>query len=1347
MKIPKTKTRAFAPFILACALLPRPLPAADNGEQLVFHSLQVKDGLPQISVLDIAQDRTGFMWFATRDGAARWDGYEFDVFKTEEADSCSLCDNYVTSLAPDDDGSMWIGTLNGLSRYDPRTHHFRNYFAARDGLGSNKFRRIYRDRNGTIWGCTNNGICRYDAAHDRFESFLVNPNGENRFECIVETATGDSLLLGHAEGVCSFNPRTGHLSELFHEHPRYNVRTLFKDRRGNIWIGTTNSGILVLDPQLRLQNHFLHNGKTNSLNNNFVRCIKEDRSGRILIGTFDGLNIYDPETRKFLSYRFGPDNESGELSFFSLHSICCDRSNTVWLGSYVGGVNYYTTDWEPFLRFDEPKCGNRPLIGIVGPMVEDETGIWIGMEGGGLLFFDPAERTYRQYTLSGPSRDFRSNIINSLYKRNGRLWVGLNNGCVLEFDPGRQQVIRTFSLPNASSIVTLYVDMDQYVYIGTFDEQGHGLVVISPDGHIQNRFTDDRGEEVCFRNICSIIGEEDGSVLLGSNVEGIYRYHIHTRKYEWSDLRISDFRTQETSINQLFQDRNGTVWAATMRHGLLQLNESLQITDRYSRADGLPSNTVCSVLEGEDGQIWISTLASVTAIDPATRVLRNWNSPEVNEFSIRSAVSAAGQLFFGGDRGLIQLDPEKNRQERNTQPPIIKNVYAGSEPLSEARSGFRHGAVLKLRHSQNTLAFEFRSLDYVETDQIRYAYRLEGLDDEWSTPSATTRVNYSNLPAGRYTFRIKAFKSPDDHQGCEGETVRFRILPPFWKSGWAIGCYIVLCIAAVYLWQRWFYLKIKLENDVRIKQQEQERAEKIHNERINMFTNFSHELRTPLTMIITPLEELLQNEKIAETIGTRLKLMHKNANRILLLVNQLLDFRKTESGHMKIRVAKGDFATFIEEIIVAFRELANSRNIRILYFPEAPEMYLWYDRSLMEKVLFNLLSNAVKNMPPEGGTITIRFRMPNSRQAELLIEDTGIGIDPDKLEHIFDPFYQSNVDNTTGTGIGLSLTKSIIDLHHGSISVTSQPGKGSCFRVILPTEEEAFPPEELIEDYHSSENIIRYEEGEDALPDADAAQPQPGKKHTILLADDNRDLRHYMHENLSGEYRIIEAADGNEAFSLTIARMPDLVVSDVMMPGRDGIQLCRALKNDLRTSHIPVILLTARSTILQIEDGLKIGADDYITKPFSMKLLKLRIANILQMRERLKELFSKQFNLSNVREEPVTSPDERFLQKLYAIMKEHLGDPGLNTDLFCSEIGMSRTNLYYKIKTLTNLSPTEFIRNSRLQIAAQLLAEKKIPIAEVSVMVGFNNHSYFSNCFKKVFGCSPSEYYNRNNKS
>ncbi|MDE5963204.1 MAG: hypothetical protein K2G58_04130, partial [Alistipes sp.] len=635
--------------------------ATDEGRgKLVFRTLQVKDGLPQMSVLDIAQDDDGYMWFATRDGIARWDGVQFDVFKETEAETCSLSDNYATALCADGAGAMWIGTLNGLNRYDIRSHRFRNFFAAgANGLSDNRISGLYLDSRRDLWVLTHNGMSRYRAADDAFVNYLQGSAEEPfRVQCLTETIARDTLLVGNSDGLFRFVPESGWLSKIALSAARSDIRTLFKDRRGNIWVGTANDGIYQLDPHLRFRNHFRQGD--DGLNNDFVRCIREDRNGNILIATFDGFNIYDPAIGSFRSYRIGNTQES--LSFFSLHSIFCDRSNTVWLGSYVGGVNYYNDDFVQPVRFDRPLLDGKPTIGVAGPMARDDSGIWIGLEGGGLLHYDLATGLYRQWKLPGNARDMRSNIINSLCKHGDRLWIGLNNGRVLELDLRSGSLAANHAIPGAATVVSLYVDIDRYVYVGTIDKLGsHALMVITPEGRIIDRFTDEHDRPIPFNNIYSIIGEPDGSVLLGSNTQGIYRYHIHTRRYSFHDLAIDESRKHETNINQLYRDSSGRLWAATMRHGLLQLDDSLRVVGSYTLADGLPSNNICSLIEGDDRKIWLTTPSAVSSIDPATRRIRSFRSTEINEFTFRSAVKANNRLFFGGDRGLAVVDPTVDR--------------------------------------------------------------------------------------------------------------------------------------------------------------------------------------------------------------------------------------------------------------------------------------------------------------------------------------------------------------------------------------------------------------------------------------------------------------------------------------------------------------------------------------------------------------------------------------------------------------------------------------------------------------------------------------------------------------
>ena len=551
--------------------------------------------------------------------------------------------------------------------------------------------------------------------------------------------------------------------------------------------------------------------------------------------------------------------------------------------------------------------------------------------------------------------------------------------------------------------------------------------------------------------------------------------------------------------------------------------------------------------------------------------------------------------------------------------------------------------------------------------------------------------------------------------------------------------YILLALSLSILVAHFVAVRNRLDNDLKVKQMEKENSEKLNNERLDLFTNFSHELRTPLTLIITPLVELLEKNDLPDEVHDTLSMMNANANRLLMLVNQLLDFRKNESGKMKIRVAEGDFAAFSEEIVMAFRELASSRGIALSYHPESKAMYAWYDRSLMEKVLFNLLSNAFNNTD-DGGSVDVMLSSSGTFLS-MEVADTGCGIPQDKLDLIFNPFYQvtgeGDSKRNAGTGIGLYLTKAIVEMHHGDISVKSIVGQGSAFRFTVPTSRLAFSDEEVVLDYKSSEDISRYISPQNSVP----AQGKMKHRYTVLVADDNSELRRYIARALSETYDVIECSNGVDATEYASSRMPDIVVSDIMMPKKDGIQVCHSIKNDPRTSHIPVILLTARSTMIQIEEGLKIGADDYITKPFNMSILLLRIANILASRERMKQHYSKEFNVEGVTEGgDMTSSDERIMQKLYSVIDKNIGNPSLDIELLCGEVGMSKTNLYYKVKSIAGYAPSEFIRHCRMERAAKMLSEGGIPVSEVAIAVGYNDHAYFSNCFKKAFGCSPSEY-------
>lgn len=1319
-------------------------------ENVSFESLTTRQGLPQMSVLDIIQDDQGYIWFATRDGMARYDGYSIDVFQNRTNDSLSLSNNYVISLGKDKEGALWIGTLYGLNRYSPKTEEFEQFYAKEGdehSLSSSIIRRVYVDSKGKVWICTDNGLNLFDSDYQNFIHYSPDTTKNFWINTIIDLDTDNNYLVGTDNELLLFNSSQNEFFPLPDKQIISGIKILYKGTDGSIYIGTSENGLFVLDCQLAIKAHYISQAHNlNSISNNSVRCITEDHDGNILVGTFNGINIFNPQKKTFTAYQQKSDNQNG-LSHFSIHSAYCDKDNTIWLGTWAGGVNYFNLQNNNFFQFYTPTFEGKRLLGIVGPLANDVNGIWIGLEGGGLLHYDIMKREYVRYNINNKEGDFdfRSNIVTCLYNNGSILYIGTNSGKLSLFDIHQKKVLRTITLPGGASIITVHPDSKGNILLGISGTRG--LVYISAEGNIQTSFYLPSGKEITFSNICSILEDGEGYFLLGSNSHGIYRYNFQTQ--DCSSFLHIDKNGLNICVNQLYRDINNQIWVATARQGIIGLTSDKEVAHQYTIDDGLKSNTICAITGDTNGNIWASTFSSVAKITPKEKSISNFTGFQVNEFALRSCLRTDSTCYFGGDIGIVSFNPSHRSTNTNIPPVVIKNISINNKriPLKQLNI---HEDVIVVDYNESNITFDYRALNFIRSDQNQYAYYMEGFDKNWIHVSNRTMAHYTNLPAGKYIFHVKACNN-DNVWNEEGISVRLEVLPPPWKTWWAIGIYILILLGITVSYLHYLKVRIKLTNDVHIKQMEQENSEKLHNDRINLFTNFSHELRTPLTLIIAPLEELLNRPDLPSTIKKPLELMYSNSKRLLFLINQLMDFRKKEAGKMKLRAAEGNFSKFIEEIVLAFKELTHSKGITLSYDMTDNPINLWYDRGLMEKVLFNLLSNAIKNTP-NGGKIEIgiTYNEERSHSVLLTIKDTGIGIPEDKLSAIFDPFYQVNESDssTPGTGIGLYLTKAIVEMHKGRIYVESVLEQGSTFFVELPLGNAHLSADEIIENYKDSEDITRYtnlsltEFDSDEQPD-ETGEHTKNKKHTLLIVEDNKELRQYMKRNLATLYNIIEATDGEEAKIKSFSYMPDLIVSDIMMPRTDGIQLCHIIKKDLRTGHIPVILLTARTTVLQVEEGLKIGADDYITKPFNMMHLKARIANLLTSREKLKDLYSKNFNTHDIGAN-ITSADDRFLQKLYSVMEENISNPELNIEKFCNEIGMSKTNLYYKIKQLTNFSPTEFMRRSRLQMAARLLIEKKITISEVSTLVGFNSHSYFCSCFKTVYGCSPTEYVERN---
>lgn len=760
-----------------------------DARHLVFNSLSVHDGLPQMSVMSIAQTPDGYMWFATRDGLARYDGYNFVTFREEDRNG-ALSNNEVTALCVGSTGDLWIGTRCGLNIFNAEDSSFRSYFSPEDIPGNQIF-RIVEDACNNIWICTDGGVVRYNMESLTFDE-RISLQGVS-FEYACTTIDPSILLFATTSGLFKYDIASKTLEPYDILPQNISIQTIFKDSRGNIWIGSGASGVIVLSADLKLLRTI--RSEAGKLNNDFVRCITEDANGDIIIGTYDGLNIYSPCDDSFRSFKIGRNgNTVDALSFFSVLSAYCDRDNTVWLGSYVGGINYFNSQAGRFLNHETPVINGISPIGIISSIVGDDNGLWIGKEGGGLLYSDRTSGQYRRISLPEENiNDFRSNIVNSISRHGKNLWVGLNNGLLHKLNTSTGTVEKTYRLPQGQPVACIQVDNENNVYIGTYLRNSESdLIVITHDGVIHTKFIDaSSGEPASFNYISTILNERDGSVLMGSNNGGLYKYNIHSHEYRF--IPLGNDRSGAVAINQLYRDGSDRLWVATKRYGLLRLDAEFNIMERFNHNNGLLSDNICSVIEGPDKLLWLSTSNSVASLNPETCEIKVWASPSVEEFSLRSCYADDSQVIFGANNGLVRLNPAQSHISYSARKPHIE---------------------FRVDQESRDASFSFSCLDYVETDLIRYQYMLDSFGNGWiDSRPGETEVYYRNLKPGRHKFQVRAYKGAEDKVGSEIASCTIRLRYPMWARWWAIMIYVAIAAVICFGFYHWKKSKDSIEEE------------------------------------------------------------------------------------------------------------------------------------------------------------------------------------------------------------------------------------------------------------------------------------------------------------------------------------------------------------------------------------------------------------------------------------------------------------------------------------------------------------------------------------------------------
>jgi ligand-binding sensor domain-containing protein/signal transduction histidine kinase/CheY-like chemotaxis protein/AraC-like DNA-binding protein len=1343
--------------------------------QLSFDHLSVSNGLSQSTVLSICKDSRGYMWFGTRDCLNRYDGKGVKIYRTDPDNPASIsAEDYIYALQEDRQKNLWIGTQNGLNRYIPEKDAFeRIVFNAKDPntISDKIVLSIMADSKGSVWFGTNLGLSMLEnPASRKFKKFYQKDGlAGNSIYTVFEDSKGN-IWVGTTEGLSLMTVKNGkyQITSFYHRpaDPKSisgnSIRTIAEDRKGRIWIGSETEGLNLFVPESRSFIRFKYNAlNPDGLSNDIVRKIMPGKNGNLWVATMNGLNILDPETLRFTIYKHDSDNRKS-LSDNSIKDIYEDDQGSVWIGTMFGGVNVTHRNTIPFTVYKYSKYRNSISSDIISVIEADPQGnLWIGTEGQGLNYFDVKTGLFRKY-VNDP-RDpgsLSNNTIKAIFKDGkGRIWIGLYQGGLELFIPATGKFKHYPPRPNGLNhgyISSIAEDDQGRLLLGTsskglniFDPQKETFQVIGvtpttglglSSGYIRFAYQDSK------RNLW--VGTPRGLNLL---MPGSSQFKVFLRNDKQKDSLKSN------QISCILEDRHGNIWIGSMRGGLNLYHPKTRSFSTYTRASGLASDNIIDLLEDNEGKLWISTDRGLTNFDLRRRSFKNYNTGDglpANEFNVNSAYKdSSGKLYFGSYNGLVTFTP-LDIKENTLEPKIaFSGLRLFNKPVSIdgpdklLKEDISFTKTITFSADQNIFTIDFLALNYIQPQRNKYAYKLEGFEKDWNyvnIPSAT----YTNLPSGKYKFLVKG----SNNDGLWNNTpagLEIRILPPLWRTWWAYLFYFIAGAVLFYFILRFTRRQQRLESELYYEHLNNERQQELYQMKLDFFTRISHEIRTPLTLIFAPLEKLIKLTAENNTVNHQLQGIKRNTDRLLRLISELLDFRKIETGNTKLQVSENELVAFCRTIYTAYESLAGIKNIVYSFNCNEEQIFACFDVSQMEKVFYNILSNAFK-YTPDGGKISFSIFKENER-IKVVIADTGIGIPAEVQDKIFTNFYQvkSGAATVEGWGIGLALVKNIVDLHRGEISVSSMPAAGAgngstSLSVTLLMGKAHFTPEELL----PGDAVIQPEAVSPEMPVLNENEPSvvkaAGKKYTIQIVEDNDELRGFIVQSLQVNYHILESVNGLEGWEMAIEHVPDLIVSDVTMPELNGLELCGRLKAEERTNHIPVIMLTAMASHLHQVGGLEAGADVYITKPFSIQVLELSIRNLLQGRESLKEKHIRQIMLTP-RKLETASPDEKFLNKLMLLIEEHMEDPDFNVGSLVEDIGMSQTVLYKKIKALTGLSITDFIKSQRLKRAAQLLSEDKMNISEVAYSVGFNDRKYFSKEFRKQFGVAPSEYDKKTN--
>jgi len=1341
---------SFLKYLLCATLFLGFVVPAKSQQPILFDHLGIEKGLSQTSVLAICQDKKGFMWFGTRYGLNRYDGYNIKVYQDSNNDPLSISHNYVVSLLSDSHQNLWVGTDAGLNKYNEKTDNFKRIAAGPKGISNNMVNCIAEDKKGNVWIGTLNGLnLLVNGDLSKIHVFFKDKIYHN-IRTIKQDHEGN-IWVGTSSGLLKLTFKNGSYQTIVFKNQgkagdisENYITGIIEDAQNKLWVSTQDNGLNLFFPATKNFKNFKHsNTQKNSLVNNTIRTMVLDDAGKLWIGTLDGISVMDTQNFNCINLQYDPDNKKS-LSQNSVHRLYKDQNGSIWVGTYFGGVNInypYTTAFNIYSTNKNTSSINN---NVVSAFAEDEhKNLWIGTEGGGLNYFNRLTKTFTAFKNDGRSNSIKSNLIKKIIlDQKGKLWIGTHSGGLNVYNSNNLSFKRyDFSAKQEDvpdEITAVVEDKNEHLYVAT---QRNGIKISNPEKTIFYDFN----LPPIFSNSAIVKALTVTDRVYFGTTSGLTIYNTDKKEF----YTLCDSKTKKPLdyyVNGITETANKEVYICTNNRGLIHYDQKRNRIISYTVKNGLPNDNVLGVLEDDNGNLWVSTANGLSMFNRMHKTFKNYTVADGlpgNEFNTNAFFkSSNGEMFFGGYNGFISFYPNRIQTNNKAAALVITGLKVDNKPVQiNAEDGLLDENIglkdkLLFASNQNTFSLSFALLNFIKPEKNRYAYKLDGFEKNWNEVNVPTAA-YTNLPPGSYTFMVKGVNN-DGIPGANIRKIRITVNPPFYRTWWAYLFYFCIFASISIVFVRYLLIKAVLKKE-----------KEINEHKLEFFTNISHEIRTPLTLIVGPLDKLIESAKDDPALNRNLQPIKNNADRLMNLVTELLDFRKAESGKMALHISPGDVVKFCREIFLAFQNMAIAKNIDYVFETSQPVIELYFDKVQMEKVLFNLLSNAFK-FTPENGKISLNL-YGEGQSVYIQICDNGKGIPLEQQANLFTNFFQANAATTIGTGLGLSFSKSIVELHHGEITFESSPKDekpfgNTCFTVSLKTGKAHFNPSEFIADYVYYDDAINYNlsppnaittQIKEANITADGVEIK--KKHRILLVEDNEEVRTFIKQALQQTYTIFEQENGATGLECALDLIPDLIISDVMMPVMDGLELCRKLKTDERTSHIPIVLLTARSAYVHQVNGFENGADAYMMKPFNLKILELNIQNLLNARETIKQKFAQVITLEP-KNMVINTTEQNFLNKIIQVIEDHIADPDFDVPTLASEIGMSQPVLYKKIRALTDLSVNDFIKSLRIKRAAQLLKQGGGNITEIAYAVGFSDRKYFSSEFKKHFGKTPSEF-------